>query len=282
MWYNGKKSFGGTVLLIDLHCPVEHLSTDFTHDDRDNVRAYIKLNNLSGHFVERLDAVAIFTDGSNRRAQLPFSMEKLYIKPRSAFKAIVTTSELPTATHVDIQFTRVIFAGDEPLWMYSAARLVEIPDLPRPDGRDLNRLIDAAGDDAVVFPIRTGHLWICVCSRANPYRRKKCRRCGRERDHVLDTFDMARLLTQPAPRRKAKSVDLTLLFDKPSSQAKKAQRKQRFLRERRMLIRRTITMLVIIALILLFAWVYHALTTKPQSIVPTKREIALIQCPYHA
>ncbi|MEA5066519.1 MAG: hypothetical protein VB065_10755, partial [Eubacteriales bacterium] len=82
-------------MLIDLHCPVEYLGHEFTRDDRGNLRAYLKLNNLSQQVVERLDAVAVFEDGAGRRAETPFSMEGLSVQPRSAFSAMVSTDELP-------------------------------------------------------------------------------------------------------------------------------------------------------------------------------------------
>lgn len=258
-------------MLIDLHCPVEYLGHEFTRDDRGNLRAYVKLNNLSKQVVERLDAVAVFEDGAGQRVETPFSMEGLSVQPRSAFSAMVSTNELPGATRLNVTFTRVILEGDGPVWMYNPARMVEIPDLPNPDGRELNRLLAAAGPDAIVFPYQTLKLWVCVCGRANPYRRRTCLRCGRERDRVLNDFDMARLMARRAPNLPASKVDMPLFEDGTrTSNGDAAHTRRRFLRERSMLIRRTVTMLVIALLMVLGALLWRAATTRPESIPPVK------------
>ncbi|MGJ4850862.1 hypothetical protein ACH6CV_11470 [Bacillota bacterium Meth-B3] len=271
-------------MLIDLHCPVEYLGHEFTRDDRGNLRAYLKLNNLSQQVVERLDAVAVFEDGAGRRAETPFSMEGLSVPPRSAFSAMVSTDELPGATRLNVTFTRVILEGNGPVWMYNPTRLAEVPDLPSPDGRELNRLLAAAGSDAVVFPYQTLKLWVCVCGRANPYRRRACRRCGRGRDRVLNDFDMARLMARRAPSVPAAKIDMPLFEDGARAPEGDAYTRRRFLRERSMLIRRTITMLVIALLMALGALLWRAATTRPESIPPVKIDRKEIEppSPFHA
>ncbi len=261
---------------IDPHCPVEHMTSDFAKDDRGNVRAYLKLNNLSPSVIERLDALAVFEDEGGRRAEIPFSMEGLRVPPRTSFAANVSTDEAPWATKVSVQFTRVIFEGDKPVWMYSPARLVEVPDLPRPDGRELNRLRSLAGEDAVGFPRLAGALWICVCGLPNPYRRRKCRRCARERDVVFTAFDMARVLRSPAPNAPLPKVDMPLFEENepqeetPPDVKREEALRLKFLRERGLLIRRTVTMLVAALILIAAVWAYKTATTKPESIAPVK------------
>lgn len=258
---------------IDLHCPVELTEYELLHDDRGRARAYLKLYNLSAQRISRLEAMAHFTDeAGNDQAQA--ILQDIDVGPRKAFTLSVAADALPGATAVWLAFTKLKFEAGAPDWIGHPARLIEIPDLPAPDGRELNRLIAVAGRDAVCFPRRAGAYWLCVCGRPNACRRKCCVRCGRDREQVFQRCDMAQVLkSQPLFTPSGDRIELPLMEGRPPAPQKKnaAQLlRQKFLRQRSLLIRRTLTMVVIALLLALGYWLAAALKAnrRPADAIP--------------
>ena len=239
---------------ISLTCPVELRGYELVYDDHRHVRVYLSLMNLSQLRVERMDIRVTFYDSTGRQAVQTFHNDELSVAARSAFSWAVFSDDITDCTHLEVVFLRVILDGDEPVYMHNPMRMVDLPDLPKPDGRELNRLIDAAGADAVCFPFQSGNLWICVCGRANGYRKKQCARCERERDIVLTRYNITKLLKTPATQT---TCPAHMPFDneepKENPSGDDVQR-MRFLRARSMILRRTITMAVVIALLVWIAW----------------------------
>ena len=262
-------------LRIDLHCPVELTGYELLHDDRGRTRAYLQLFNLSSQRISRLEAVAHFTDedGNDQAQSL---CQQLDAGPRKAFTLSAAADALPGATGLWLAFTKLKFESGRPDWIGHPGRLTEIPDLPAPDGRDLNKLMAIAGRDAVCFPRRAGAYWLCVCGRPNACRRKTCLRCGRDREQVLTLCDMAQVLkSRPILTPSGDRIELPLMEGKPPSTQKEnaAQLlRRKFLRQRSLLVRRTLTMLVIALLLVLGAWLATALqkNAPPESIPPVK------------
>lgn len=261
---------------IDLHCPVELLDSEILRDDRGNVRAYLTLGNLAPSRIDRFEACVRWTNDEGGAHEAIFTAENLRAPARATFTVSVSTGDLPGATALELVFLRVCFEEGGADWIGSPHRLTDVPDLPAPDGRDLNRLLALAGPDAVNFPYLNDRLWICVCGRPNPRRRKKCARCGRGRDQVLREYDMAGVLRAPMPAKKPPSVSPPPFNDAQRKDFEKA--RASFLRQRSLLIRRSVTMLVVALLIVIIAFLARRLSDDPKttrdSIPPVKIENA--------
>lgn len=261
---------------IDLHCPVETRGYELTRDDRGKTRAYVRLFNLSGRRVRRLEGQVHF-EGPEGEQSLPLAQD-VDAAPRQMFTLALA---LPgSGEGLWLSFTKLRFEDGRADWIGHPSRLIQIPDMPAPDGRELNRLMAVAGRDAVCFPRRTGAYWVCVCGRPNAYRRQRCARCGRQRDQVLTRCSMAQVMEeQPLRTPSGDAIELPLMAPPPAQapgEDSPIQRlHRRFLRQRSMLLRRTLTMLVIALLLLLAAWLVGILrqaVQPPQSIPPVKIE----------
>ena len=240
---------------IDLHCPVETRGYELTRDDRGKTRAYVRLFNLSGRRVRRLEGQVHF-EGPEGEQSLPLAQD-VDAAPRQMFTLALA---LPgSGEGLWLSFTKLRFEDGRADWIGHPSRLIQIPDMPAPDGRELNRLMAVAGRDAVCFPRRTGAYWVCVCGRPNAYRRQRCARCGRQRDQVLTRCSMAQVMEeQPLRTPSGDAIELPLMAPPPAQAPGEdspiQQLHRRFLRQRSMLLRRTLTMLVIALLLLLAAW----------------------------
>ncbi len=260
---------------IDLHCPVETRGCELTYDDRGRARAYVRLFNLSGRRVRRLEGEA-HVQGPEGASSFPLAQD-VDAAPRQMF---TLTLALPSPGEgLWLSFTKIKFEDGRPDWIGHPSRLICIPDMPAPDGRELNRLMAVAGRDAVCFPWRTGAYWVCVCGRPNAYRRQRCVRCARQRDQVLSRCSMAQVMEErPLRTPSGDAVELPLMpppSPAPGRDGLMEKLHRRFLRQRSLLLRRTLTMAAIAALLLLLAWGIGALRQSaqpPQSIPPVKIE----------
>ena len=234
---------------IDLTCPIEIRGYELICDDRGCVRAYISLFNLSPHAIARFDAIVCWSNSANGQSTAqPVRAELPDADGRASFRFSLSTGTVAEADTLELHFTRVHFADGEADWIGGQAEMVEISELPEIPGPELRMLSAAAGDDAVRFPEKHEKHWVCVCGRANFRHQTVCSRCLRDRSDVLRNLTRNAVVNgiQPPPRPEKKPEkrrndafleDLRGKF-------------QLFRRQREVLVRRTITMGVIVALLL--------------------------------
>ncbi|MEG2710370.1 MAG: FxLYD domain-containing protein [Clostridia bacterium] len=272
---------------VDLHCPVELLSVDFARDDHGNTRAYLHLVNLSDQRISAIALACQWLDAQGQAlAQTCASLNSLNAGAHAQFSAQITLPQSAAPRAIELVYTRIAFEAGRDDWLGARERLCDVPVLPTPDGRELNRLCAAAGADAVNFPLRTGQLWLCVCGHANPSRSKHCRRCGRERAHVLSAYSMAALLQAAPPCAPHAPVDIPLMQPRapirsdasaardPGAAARDSRAAARTQCHRQLnhLIRRTITLLLLALLLAFAAWASAHRPPRNQPIPPVKIE----------
>lgn len=237
-------------LKIDLTCPIEIRGYELICDDRGCVRAYITLNNLAPHAIAHFDAIVCWANSITGQSEAqPIRADQLSADARATFQFSLSTTTVAEADVLELHFTRVHFADGEPEWIGGQAEPVEIDELPQTPGAELRLLHNAAGEDAVRFPEKHEKHWVCVCGRANFRHQTVCARCLRERADVLRNLNRNVVVNgatpperRPEPARRSRiseefARELQELFPL-------------FRRQREVLIRRTITMSVIIALLL--------------------------------
>lgn len=236
---------------IDLTCPIEIRGYELICDDRGCVRAYITLNNLSPHAIGRFDAIVCWANSqSGQSAAHPVRAELPDADGRTTFRFSLSTDTVAEADMLELHFTRVRFADGESDWIGGQSEMIDLTELPEIPGSELRMLNAAAGDDAVRFPEKHEKYWICVCGRPNFRHQTVCSRCLRDRSDVLRNLTRNAVVNgiQPpdrpagneAARRSARQEFINDLRGKC----------QLFRRQRDILVRRTITMGVIIALLL--------------------------------
>lgn len=235
---------------IDLTCPLELRSYELIYDDRGYTRAYITFNNLSPHAIDRFDAIACWgNSNSGQMTAQPFRADMLNAEARRPFRFSLSTAAVPEADVLEIHFTRVRFADGEAEWISGQSDMVDIEEIPPENGRMLQMLTAAAGPDAVRFPEKRESHWVCVCGRANSRRETVCARCLRSHSEVFSRFTREAVLQPAGP-------------DNPSEEPRSMNRRQRreadlqakfrlFRRQREVLIRRSITMGVIILMLII-------------------------------
>ena len=187
-------------MLMDLSCPIELVSYDITHDDVGNTRAYLLLSNLARRRVLGFDAVIRWKDhAAGTHLDMPYSAQP---KDGSArFHLPASTSDMPGADGLEIIFHQVRLEGEAP-WDADPARLIDWEAPKEPSGVALDRLQQAAGDDAVCFPQEDEHYWTCVCGRLNEQGQAKCARCVRSKRMVFQKYRREALLSRSARRKK--------------------------------------------------------------------------------
>lgn len=254
---------------LDLGCPVELLGYDLTHDER-GVKGFVRLFNLSDHPVTGFEAV-ISWQGADGDAEIPLMAGPILAAPHEPFILPLEVDSAPGGHWDALFFARVDFEGASP-WKGNPKRLIEV-ELPEPPTPvELEALRRVAGPDAAVRPLDAGAYWVCACGRANPGKSPGCDRCGRSRRRCL-----------------ALSRQLAEAFKAEASGAKKAPMRGReagtetafhevlrakYLRQKNMLIRRTVTMLTAAALIALIAFVWTwliGMQQRAKDIVPPIR-----------
>lgn len=236
---------------IDLTCPIELRSYELIYDDRGYVRAYITFQNLAPHPIDRFDAIVCWTNSaSGQNTAQPFRADALTADARGTFRFSLSTAAVPDADMLEIHFTRVRYADGEGEWIGGQADMIDIEEIPDENGRELQLLRAAAGEDAVRFPVKCETHWICVCGRANFRHETVCARCLRSRREVLTRLNRTAVLN-PQPEPEAPKPDSRSARRKAAAESDLQEKFRQFRRQRDILIRRTITMGVIIALLAL-------------------------------
>ena len=233
---------------IDLTCPIEMRGYELICDDRGCVRAYITFNNLAPHAIARFDAIVCWANSTTGQISAqPFRADRIDADARANFRFTLSTTAVPDADTLEIHFTRVRYADGEADWIGGQADAVEIDELPAVPGAEMRLLTMAAGEDAVRFPEKHENHWVCVCGRANFRHQTTCSRCLRDRTDVLRNLNRGAIVLgkKPQPRPETRKTR-----DENDFVADLKEKFRLFTRQRDILVRRTVTMSVIITLLL--------------------------------
>lgn len=176
-------------MIVDLSCPIELRSYELLNDDFGNIRAYIRLHNLTDRKIVGYAATINWYNAITRaRITENISVDECEIEPQNSFKLVHSTQNRAKIDHVEMYFASVNFEnGDQ--WKPGSGDLIEIGEQRELAGRRLDRLREAAGEDAVQYPQVQKEYWRCVCGRINYLKDEKCIRCLRDRNRVLKQFN---------------------------------------------------------------------------------------------
>lgn len=176
---------------IDLRCPVEVRKWEVTLFDRGLPRAYIQLFNLTNAPLSTIEGLAhwLGNDGTEVETR-PFSTETPRAYARSAFSLALSPQEA-MAVDIEIEFTRVSFAGNWPDWLAEGGARIELPPPELLSGQEEAALVRLAGQGATQYAQLIPGAWICVCGRANALDTGQCARCMRDREVCLTRFTRA-------------------------------------------------------------------------------------------
>lgn len=253
---------------IDLTCPIEIRGYELICDDRGCVRAYITLSNLAPHAIARFDAIVCWANSqSGQSAAQPFRADRLEADARAEFRFSLSTTAVPEADTLEIHFTRVHFADGQADWIGGQAEPVEIDEIPEISGAEARMLTNAAGEDAVRFPEKHEKHWVCVCGRANFRHQTTCARCLRNRTDVLRNLNRNAVLNGKKPDDEPPQKRSSRRHSHEERISDLREKFQLFRRQREILVRRTITMSVVVALLLSAA----AMSNYQQSVEDARR-----------
>lgn len=187
-------------MLMDLTCPIELVSYEIAHDDAGNTRAYLLLSNLTRRRVIEFDAVIRWIDrATGAHWDMAYSAQPK--DGRTRFHLPVSTGAMPGADGLEIVFHQVHLEGESP-WTADPARLMDWEEPRNASGSALDRLQQAAGEDAVCFPQQDECHWVCVCGRLNAQNQAKCTRCRRSKRMIFKKYRRRTLLSRSARRKK--------------------------------------------------------------------------------
>ena len=176
----------------DLTCPVEVVSVRIERDDEhtnDNGRiaCLIEFFNLSQKVIDSLQLNIVGYDESGERLGGRFVRAAAKGEARARFTGMFMPDHLEGAVRLDAQIEKVWFQ-DGVVWRREERNEREYTPNTLPPGRELDRLRAVAGPDAQGYAREDDIVWMCVCGRANPTSEDTCRRCERERAHVLKAY----------------------------------------------------------------------------------------------
>lgn len=176
-------------MIVDLSCPIELRSYELLSDDFGNVRAYIRLHNLSDKRIIGYSATILWYNALTRaRITENIQVDRCTAEPYGDFKLIHSTENRARVDHVEMYFTGVSYE-DLTEWKPGSGDLIEIGEQKLLSGVQLDALKELAGEDAVQYPEIQRDYWRCVCGRINLLSDVACLRCHRDRNLVLKKFN---------------------------------------------------------------------------------------------
>ncbi len=176
----------------DLTCPVEVVGVKIRRDEEntnDNGRivCLIEFFNLSEKPVDSLQLNIVGYGDTGERIGGRFVRATAKGEGRTRFEGTFVPDHLDGAVRIDANIEKVWFA-DGVIWRREERNEREYTPNALAPGRELDRLRAVAGPDAQGYAREDDIVWMCVCGRANPTSEDACRRCGRERAHVLKAY----------------------------------------------------------------------------------------------
>lgn len=259
---------------MDLDCPVELHGFEVLHDDRENARIYARLNNLSEKGVLGFQAIVRWIDRKRSQSgEMNYTAENLRVAPRGRFTVSFFAESAPHVDDIEMAFTTIHF-DDGTNWTGDLNRVIDISPIPDYDGRELNELAAVAGEDAICFAEQREGWWRCVCGRANSAEKELCARCRRGKDTALAQLNRETVLSGEAAwlpeslKPEERDYETPFRMDIPEKIAEENEEEAyapsdddlfKLRRQRNLLIRRTVTLVVLVTLIVFITWLWGVL-----------------------
>ena len=172
-------------MIIDLSCPIELRSYELLTDDAGTTRAYLQLYNLSEKTITGYSATVRWSrDMTDDEMNDNIAVDTIAIDGKTHFELRLTGDLVRNADRMELYFTNVDFS-DGSKWKSKDGDLIDVDEQSFLTGRQAQKMQEVAGLDAIMFPQVQDHFWRCVCGRINTMEEENCRRCGRDRNHVL-------------------------------------------------------------------------------------------------
>jgi len=247
-------------MLTQLDCPLEVRAAHITIDSSGRARAELSLANLAAEAVVSFRGAARYMDdGGELLLEQPLDLDGLNMPPREVASLPIAADGAQGTADISLIISHIYYEGRRMPWKPQGAP-INIPPPRAPDAESLRQLRAVAGEDALCYPRLHMNYWQCVCGRANSEDAAACVRCGRVRGMVMRTLtrDIVRA-EYPARRRAAQRAweearREAKLRDRQDDRRARAHMRNAIRYDRRMLIRRTATLLVLALILLMVGW----------------------------
>ncbi|MFF2175717.1 ankyrin repeat domain-containing protein [Lysinibacillus sp. NPDC058147] len=184
-------------MLVNINCPIEVLDYQlYRSKETGKVYCSFRFNNISENRIKGFNATIYCFDqfgepvgweSNNFKYKLQLTDS---IGPNQVFgdNEKISLESFPHARNIDIVIEKVLFS-DETTWTKTETELekVELNEIKNP--RQLTFVKAHEGNDAKYYSQILNDKWTCVCGRLNVENMKTCKRCKREKDHVLSIYN---------------------------------------------------------------------------------------------
>lgn len=183
-------------MLVDINCPVELLEYQLYRSKKTGkVYCSFRFNNISEKSIKGFKATVYCYDQFGE----PVGMESNSfeytqqltesIKPNQSFDngEKIPLDNFRHTRKMDIVIHKVLFS-DETTWTKQETELedVELKEINSP--KQLSYVKAQEGNDAKYYSQIINDKWLCICGRLNVENTKTCKRCKREKDHILSNY----------------------------------------------------------------------------------------------
>lgn len=183
-------------MLVDINCPIEVLKYQlYRSKETGKVYCSFRFNNISENKIKGFNATIYCFDQFGEPVGWESNSFKYKLQltesigPNQAFgdNEKISLENFPHARNIDIVIEKVLF-NDETTWTQTETELekVELKEINNP--RLLTFVKAHEGNDAKYYSQILNDKWTCVCGRLNVENMKTCKRCKKEKDHVLSIY----------------------------------------------------------------------------------------------
>lgn len=240
-------------MLLQLDCPLEVRAAHITSDSSGRVRAELSLANLAAQTIVSFRGAARYVgeDGALLLEQ-PLDLDGLHMPPRDVSSLPVAADGAQGTADITLIISHIYYEGLRMPWKPRGGPVYIKPPLA-PDEESLRQLRMVAGEDVVCYPRLHMAYWQCVCGRANADGAVECVRCGRSRGMVMRTLTRDVVRAEfPVRQRVAKQAQEDARSEARRKNRQRADSAMRY--QRKMLIRRTATLLSLALILVLVGW----------------------------
>lgn len=184
-------------MLVNINCPIEVLDYQlYRSKETGKVYCSFRFNNISENRIKGFNATIYCFDQFGEPVGWESNSFKYKLQltdsigPNQVFgdNEKISLENFPHARNIDIVIEKVLFS-DETTWTKTETELekVELNEINNP--RQLTFVKAHEGNDAKYYSQILNDKWTCVCGRLNVENMKTCKRCKREKDHVLSIYN---------------------------------------------------------------------------------------------
>ncbi|MFJ7733721.1 ankyrin repeat domain-containing protein [Lysinibacillus sp. NPDC097231] len=191
-------------MLVDINCPIELLEYQlYRSKNTGKVYCSFRFNNISEKRIKGFNTTIYCFDQfgepvgwESNSFEYKFHLTES-IGPNQAFgdNEKIPLDNFPHARNIDIVIEKVLFS-DETTWTKTETELekVELKEINNP--RQLAFVKTNEGKDAKYYSQIMNDKWTCVCGRLNLENMETCKRCKREKDHVLSIYSNEKTINE--------------------------------------------------------------------------------------